>query len=597
MKNSTSFNHTIRITEFIESGNHCCSKNCIRNFYELQPEELYWFGENLSQCSQEAKEAALLMNLREHLYNPKTVCRGSERKRQRVAYSVMPFGLMCQSAYLLLWDIGISTLKNCLTYMMNQNYTFRPRVHGQVGSVSPTAINTELREQVVQFILELASNFGEISKRRHRRRKLHNEKDETVYFLPAPYSITSLYRQFLKKYHDEHPKQKNTTPLSLTSFRTIFNSEPCKHICIRSPRSGVCDECTLYRTFYRQQLECSSWETSKIDEEKIEKWQRHLELAKEARLVYNNEIKQAQKNFQRLKKKTLELDKYIAHYTFDFMQNLALPNLVDMTKDMYFFSLRNIYVFSIRDDGERKQFNYLYDEGDGGKGANYVISMLFYFLNHRPQHFATLAIHLHADNCCGQNKNNMVMQFFLLMIHLGFLKHVELKFMIRGHTHCLVDGGHGIIKKEWQKRNVFNIEQAAQVVLESSSVASMQHATILRPENFFNWEKLLEKHFKKLPKILSFQEFKMDATYKGTLRYRERQKDSWQKTQLYYKKLPDDFSSMQNVQDVLIQLKPPGISEEKQKDLYEKVRKYVPEEFKDSICPKPIATNLQNNIR
>ena len=141
MKN-TSFNHTIGITEFIESGNHCCSKNCLRNFYELQPEELYWFGENLSQCSQEAKEAALLMNLREHLYNPKTVCRGNERKRQRVAYSVMPFGLMCQSAYLLLWDIGISTLKNCLTYMMNQNYTFSPRVHGQVGNISPTFLVT-----------------------------------------------------------------------------------------------------------------------------------------------------------------------------------------------------------------------------------------------------------------------------------------------------------------------------------------------------------------------------------------------------------------------------------------------------------------------
>ncbi len=590
MKNNTSFNHTIHITEFIKSGNHCCSKDCIRNFYELQSEELYWFEESLAQCSKEAKEAALLMNLREHLYNPMSVCRGGKRKRQRVAYSVAPFGLMCQRAYLLLWDIGVSTLKNCLTYMVNQNYTFCPRVHGRVGSVSPTALNAELREQIIQFILELAENFGETSKIRQRRRKLHAEKDKIVCFLPAAYSIANLYRQFLKKYRCEHPKQKNITPLSLSSFRAIFNSEPCKHIRIRSPRDGVCDECTLYRTFYRQQLECSSWESSKIDEEKVEKWQQHLELAKEARLVYNNDIKIAQKSFQKLKEKTLELDKYVAHYTFDFMQNLALPNLVDMTKDMYFYSLRNIYVFSIRDDGERKQFNYLYDEGDGGKGANYVISMLFYFLNHRPQHFATLTIHFHADNCCGQNKNNMVMQFFLFMVCLDFLKHVELKFMIKGHTHCLVDSGHGIIKKEWQKRNVFNIEQAAQVVLESSHVSCMQRATILRPENFFNWEKFLEKYFEKLPKILSYQEFEMDSSYKGILRYRERQRDSWQERQLCNKILPNDFSSMQNVQNVLIQLKPPGISEEKQKHLYEKVRKYVPEEFKDSICPKPIAT-------
>jgi len=575
------------INGFLKSGNQCCSRNCIRNFSEFQHEEFYRFVEDLGQCSQEAKEAAMLMNLREHLYNPKSVCRGNERKRQRIAYSVVPFGLMCKSAYLLLWGIGVSTLKNCLTYMRNQNYTLRPRVHGRTGSVSPTALTADLRRHVVQFILELAECFGEASEGRHGRRNLHSVEDKVVYFLPAPYSITSLYRQFLKRYSYEHPQLGNTTPLSLSSFRAIFYSEPCKHVRIRSPRSDVCDECTLYRTFYRQQPEYSSLETSKIDEEKVKKWQQHLELAKEARLVYKNDIERARKSLLELKKGYVQLETYVAHYTFDFMQNLALPNFADMTKDMYFFSLRNIYVFSIRDDGEGKQFNYLYDEGDGGKGANYVISMLFYFLSHRDRHFSTLTIHLHADNCCGQNKNNIVMHFFLLMLCVGFLKHAELKFMIRGHTHCSIDGGHGIIKKEWRKRNIFSIKQAAQVIEESSPVAGMQHATILRPENFFNWEEVLEKCFKKLPNILSFQEFEMDVTRKGILRYRERQMDTWQETQLWDKRLPD-FSSLKAVQDILIQLKPPGISEKKQKHLYEKVRKYIPEEFQDSICPKPV---------
>jgi len=145
------------------------------------------------------------MNLREHFYDPKFVCRGNERERQRVAYSVAPFGLMCRTAYLLIWDIGVSTLKNCLSYMTNQNDTFRPRVHGRSGSISPTALNAELREQVVQFILELAKSFGEASEGRQGRRNLHTVKDKVVLFLPAPYSITSLYRQFLKKYrYDLH---------------------------------------------------------------------------------------------------------------------------------------------------------------------------------------------------------------------------------------------------------------------------------------------------------------------------------------------------------------------------------------------------------
>ncbi len=158
--------------------------------------------------------------------------------------------------------------------------------------------------------------------------------------------------------------------------------------------------------------------------------------------------------------------------------------------------------------------------------------------------------------------------------------------MIRGHTHCSIDGGHGILKKEWRKRNVFSIEQAAQVIEDSSPIAGTNHATVLRPENFFNWEKLLAKYYKKLPYILSFQEFEMDSARKGILRYRERQKDPWQETQLSKKK-EIEFASIEGIKDVLIQLKPPGISEKKQKHLYEKVRKYVPEKFQDNICPKP----------
>jgi hypothetical protein len=160
--------------------------------------------------------------------------------------------------------------------------------------------------------------------------------------------------------------------------------------------------------------------------------------------------------------------------------------------------------------------------------------------------------------------------------------------MIRGHTHCSIDGGHGIIKKEWRKRNIFSIAQATQVITESSPVAGMQHATILRPENFFNWEKVLEKYFKKLPDILSFQEFEMDIKRKGILRCRQRQRDPWQETQLWDKRLPE-FSSVENVQNLLVQLTPPGISEKKQKHLYDKVREYVPEEFQDRICPKPVS--------
>ena len=55
------------------------------------------------------------------------------------------------------------------------------------------------------------------------------------------------------------------------------------------------------------------------------------------------------------------------------------------------------------------QINFLIDEVfDTGKGANSVISMLHFYLENHGLNGVTL--HLNADNCCGQNKNNAMIQ-------------------------------------------------------------------------------------------------------------------------------------------------------------------------------------------
>ena len=55
------------------------------------------------------------------------------------------------------------------------------------------------------------------------------------------------------------------------------------------------------------------------------------------------------------------------------------------------------------------QVNYLIDEAvDTGKGGNTVISMLHPFFS--TYGMGERVVHLHADNCVGQNKNNYVMQ-------------------------------------------------------------------------------------------------------------------------------------------------------------------------------------------
>ena len=99
--------------------------------------------------------------------------------------------------------------------------------------------------------------------------------------------------------------------------------------------------------------------------------------------------------------------------SFDFAQQVHYPHNPLQPGPMYFKTARKCAIFGVCCEGFPRQVNYLIDEASNTeKGANTVISLLHHFLAHH-----TLGEHelsLHADNCSGQNKNNMVLQVRLL---------------------------------------------------------------------------------------------------------------------------------------------------------------------------------------
>ena len=55
--------------------------------------------------------------------------------------------------------------------------------------------------------------------------------------------------------------------------------------------------------------------------------------------------------------------------------------------------------------------NYLTDEASAtGKGANTVISLLHHFFDHYT--YGETSVHLHADNCSGQNINHHILAYY-----------------------------------------------------------------------------------------------------------------------------------------------------------------------------------------
>ena len=93
-----------------------------------------------------------------------------------------------------------------------------------------------------------------------------------------------------------------------------------------------------------------------------------------------------------------------AHYSFDFAQQVHYPHNPLQPGPMYFKTVRKCTVFGVCCEGIPHQF---IDEAcDTGKGANTVVSLLHHLENHS---LGEVNLH-HADNCVGQNKNNVVLQ-------------------------------------------------------------------------------------------------------------------------------------------------------------------------------------------
>lgn len=110
---------------------------------------------------------------------------------------------------------------------------------------------------------------------------------------------------------------------------------------------------------------------------------------------------------------------------------------------LYFKTARKCAVFGICCEPISKQVTYLIDEAcTTGKGADTVISFLHHFFEEHSEGETELL--LHADNCCGQNKNNAVIQYLAWRTLVTRHKAIQISFMLPGHTKFAPDWFFGL---------------------------------------------------------------------------------------------------------------------------------------------------------
>lgn len=122
-------------------------------------------------------------------------------------------------------------------------------------------------------------------------------------------------------------------------------------------------------------------------------------------------------------------------------------------------------------DTEEKQVKYLLPKSiELSKGSNTVVNLLYDRLMSDYKNVVELS--LHADNCIGQNRNNLVLFFLNFLILTAAFKRIELNFMFKGHIKFSCDWSFGLAKKKKFWKCVCHTLNESVEIFESSTPIS-----------------------------------------------------------------------------------------------------------------------------
>ncbi len=177
------------------------------------------------------------------------------------------------------------------------------------------------------------------------------------------------------------------------------------------------------------------------------------------------------------------------------------------------------------------------------------------------------------------------MQYLAWRVMAGLNKRIEISFMIVGHTKFAPDWAFGLLKQKFRRTLVGCLDDLARVVNTSAVV---NHA---QPVGKENGEVIVKQYdwaafFDAFEGIKSLHHLVFNYLTPGQVLVRKEsdgEVDNLQvlsKAHLQWKPSPHDLPN---------EIVPPGLSRERKKYLFEKIREFVPEESKDIVCPNPDA--------
>ena len=148
--------------------------------------------------------------------------------------------------------------------------------------------------------------------------------------------------------------------------------------------------------------------------------------------------------------------------------------------------------------------------------------------------------------------------------------------MIVGHTKFGPDWFFGLLKRKYRKTRVSTMHQIASVVKDSTVVGQDEP-----PLFYHDWHKYFSLFFTATPNITSYHHFSFHADHPGTVTLRK-----------YCDSPPITFTFLKSSppKDALPPiLHPEGLRNTRQEYLYDEIRQFCEDEYKDIACPQPFS--------
>lgn len=299
-------------------------------------------------------------------------------------------------------------------------------------------------------------------------------------------------------------------------------SEVVPYIRIMPPASDLCAVCQDSATLLLKCANQSEDEKSKL----LADAQDHLRSAKLQRSYYRDCVESSKSSIEKVQSGEQSMVQVLSlSYSFDHAQQIHYLSNPLQPGPLYFKTPRKCRIFGVCSEGENFQVNYLIDEAHAcGKGANSIVSMVHHFLQFFTQ--PTNKIFLQADNCVGQNKNNIMTSYLIWRVSVGLNHSCELNFMIPGHTKFTPDRFFGLIKRNYRRTNLSSLVEIAEVV-RTSTAASNNKVYIIgdeqspKPFHYYNWADFLASFCQTIPHITSYHHFRVDKDHPGIIFVRE----------------------------------------------------------------------------